>query len=124
VCFLVRDRESMNKSSNSYICIFYSDRAIPPSIAPIKALGKFYHPGHIKCYHCYEPIDDRTGWKEHQGRVYCKKDFKQLFLPKCRACNKTVEKEAVSAMDGKLRGKWHLDCFGCHVSCWSICSYR
>jgi hypothetical protein len=92
-----------------------SDRAIPPSVAPIKALGKFYHPGHIKCYHCYTGIDDRTGWKEYQGRVYCRQDFKSLFLPKCRACHKTVEKNAVSAMDGKLKGKWHLECFGCHT---------
>lgn len=91
------------------------DRAIPPTVAPIKALGKFYHPGHIKCYHCYDPIDDRTGWKEYQGRVYCRSDFKALFLPKCRACLKPVEKEAVSAMDGKLKGKWHLECFGCHT---------
>ncbi|GAN01207.1 paxillin-like [Mucor ambiguus] len=91
------------------------DRAIPPSVAPIKALGKFYHPGHIKCYHCYAGIDDRTGWKEYQGRVYCRQDFKSLFLPKCRACHKTVEKNAVSAMDGKLKGKWHLECFGCHT---------
>ncbi|KAI8993730.1 hypothetical protein BDB01DRAFT_716689, partial [Pilobolus umbonatus] len=91
------------------------DRAIPPTVAPIKALGKFYHPGHIKCYHCYDPIDDKTGWKEYQGRVYCRSDFKSLFLPKCRACLKPVEKEAVSAMDGKLKGKWHLECFGCHT---------
>ncbi|KAI9478138.1 MAG: hypothetical protein EXX96DRAFT_484170, partial [Benjaminiella poitrasii] len=95
--------------------IFMYDRIIPPSVAPIKVLGKFYHPGHIKCYHCYDTIDDKTGWKEHQGRVYCRHDFKALFLPKCRACHKPVEKNAVSAMDGKLKGKWHLECFGCHT---------
>ncbi|CAO3688771.1 unnamed protein product [Rhizopus microsporus] len=91
------------------------EKVIPPHIPPIKALGKFYHPGHIKCYHCYDPIDERTGWKEYQGRLYCRSDFKSLFLPKCRACNRPVEKEAVSAMDGKLKGKWHLECFGCHT---------
>lgn len=90
-----------------------SDKVINPSDASIKALGKFYHPGHIKCYHCYEPIYD--SWKEHKGRVYCRKDFKSLFLPKCRACNKTVEREAISAMDGTLKGKWHRECFGCQV---------
>lgn len=96
-------------------CI-HSDRVISPSTAPIKALGKFYHPGHIKCYHCLCPIDGSTGWKEYHGRVYCRSDFKALFLPKCKSCHGTIEKNAVSAMDGKLNGKWHLECFGCHVS--------
>ncbi|KAI8992149.1 hypothetical protein BDF20DRAFT_810889, partial [Mycotypha africana] len=94
--------------------IIMCDRVIAPSITPIKALGKYYHPGHIKCYHCYLNIDERTGWKEYQGRVYCRQDFKTLFLPKCRACQKPVEKNAVSAADGKMKGKWHLECFGCH----------
>ncbi|KAG0188697.1 hypothetical protein DFQ28_004512 [Apophysomyces sp. BC1034] len=91
------------------------ERPINSSTTAIKALGHHYHPGHIKCYHCYNPLDDRAGYKEYQGRVYCQADFKDLFLPKCRACNKTVEKEAVSAMDGKLRGKWHVGCFACHT---------
>ncbi|KAI9320427.1 hypothetical protein BX666DRAFT_1851370 [Dichotomocladium elegans] len=92
-----------------------SDRPITSNITPIKALGMYYHPGHVKCYHCYEPIDETTGYKEHQGHVYCRKDFKSLFLPTCRACGRPVEREAVSAMDGKLQGKWHLECFGCHI---------
>lgn len=79
-------------------------------------MGRYYHPGHVKCYHCYEPLDEKTGYKEHQGHLYCRADFKSLFLPMCRACNRPVEREAVSAMDGKLQGKWHLECFGCHVS--------
>ncbi|CAO3626911.1 unnamed protein product [Cunninghamella blakesleeana] len=91
------------------------DRPITSNITPIKALGRNYHPGHLKCYHCYCPITEKTGFKERQQRIYCRKDYKELFLPKCRACNLPVEKEAVSAVDGKLKGKWHLDCFGCHT---------
>ncbi|KAI7853906.1 hypothetical protein BDC45DRAFT_441491 [Circinella umbellata] len=91
------------------------DRPITANTNSIKALGQYYHPGHVKCYHCYQPIDERTGYKEHQGRLYCKTDFKALFLPSCRACGKAVERQAVSATDGKLQGKWHLDCFGCHT---------
>ncbi|SAM09129.1 hypothetical protein [Absidia glauca] len=91
------------------------DRPIASNITPIKALGRTYHPGHIKCYHCYCPLTEKTGAKERQQRVYCRKDYKELFLPKCRACNLPVEKEAVSAVDGKLQGKWHLNCFGCHT---------
>ncbi|KAI9488594.1 hypothetical protein BDB00DRAFT_36549 [Zychaea mexicana] len=91
------------------------DRLIAANANSIKALGQHYHPGHVKCYHCYQPIDERTGYKEHQGRLYCRADFKALFLPSCRACGKPVERQAVSATDGKLQGKWHLECFGCHT---------
>ena len=103
-----------------FIVKIYSDRPITANTNSIKALGQYYHPGHVKCYHCYQPIDERTGYKEHQGRLYCKNDFKALFLPSCRACGKPVERQAVSATDGKLQGKWHLDCFGCHVSLFGI----
>ncbi|KAI8381515.1 uncharacterized protein BYT42DRAFT_566804 [Radiomyces spectabilis] len=90
------------------------DRPILPNTVPLKALGKVYHPGHLQCSHCLEPVLE-DGFKEHRGRVYCRSDFKKLFLPKCRGCHLPVEKEAVSAMDGKLQGKWHLECFGCHT---------
>ncbi|CAG8730403.1 2018_t:CDS:2, partial [Racocetra fulgida] len=36
--------------------------------------------------------------------VYCPNDFADLFLPKCRRCHLPVEREAVSASDGKLEG--------------------
>jgi flavoprotein len=42
-------------------------------------------------------------------------DYNNLFLPKCRGCNRLVENEAVSDMDGKLKGKWHIECFHCQV---------
>ncbi|KAI9030070.1 hypothetical protein CLU79DRAFT_695336, partial [Phycomyces nitens] len=92
-----------------------SERPIASNVAPVKALGALYHPGHLECAHCYQPIDiERVGFKEYQGRVYCRPDYKRLFLPLCRACNQPVKGKAVSAMDGSLEGKWHVDCFGCH----------
>lgn len=109
-------RPDQKKNNSPWLHFAYSDRPIASNITPIKALGRTYHPGHIKCYHCYCPLTEKTGAKERQQRVYCRKDYKELFLPKCRACNLPVEKEAVSAVDGKLQGKWHLNCFGCHVS--------
>ncbi|GAB5589402.1 hypothetical protein Unana1_04302 [Umbelopsis nana] len=82
----------------------------------VQALGKHYHAGHLQCYHCRQPIIPKTtGMVEHQGRVFCREDFKHLFLPKCRSCGLPVEKEAVSALDGKLQGKWHRNCFGCQT---------
>lgn len=93
-----------------------SDKPISSSQKTIQALGKHYHVGHLHCAYCKQVIDQKyTGLVEHQNQVFCKEDFKQLFLPKCRACGFPVEKEAVSAMDGKLQGKWHRTCFGCQT---------
>ncbi|KAG2180111.1 hypothetical protein INT43_003899 [Umbelopsis isabellina] len=92
------------------------EHPIASNAKSIKALGGQYHVGHLRCHHCREPVDkDTTGIVEHKGRVFCKYDFKELYLPKCTACKKPVEREAVSAADGKLKGKWHRECFGCHT---------
>ncbi|KAL0075082.1 hypothetical protein F4703DRAFT_1744480 [Phycomyces blakesleeanus] len=106
---------SSNINCGRFIFIFLSEKPIASNVTPIKALGKFYHPGHLECVHCYQPIDfERVGFKEYQGKIYCRPDYKRLFLPMCRACNQPVKGKAVSAMDGSLEGKWHVDCFGCH----------
>ncbi|RUS22517.1 hypothetical protein BC937DRAFT_88660, partial [Endogone sp. FLAS-F59071] len=81
----------------------------------IQALGHYYHIGHLKCHECRNPIDADKGLVEHKGRVFCREDFANLYLPKCRGCGLPVEKEAVCALDGKLEGKWHRECFGCHT---------
>ncbi|KAF9382533.1 hypothetical protein BGX21_001796 [Mortierella sp. AD011] len=83
--------------------------------SPVYALGQSWHEHHLTCYQCKKPIQQSVGHVEKNGRVYCPKDFGELFLPKCRACNLPVEKEAVCAQDGKLQGKWHAACFGCQT---------
>ncbi|CAO3625796.1 unnamed protein product [Cunninghamella blakesleeana] len=83
---------------------------IDNDVSPIKVLGKYYHPGHISCYHCQEPLTEKSSYREHQGRVYCRKDYRKMTLPKCRGCGKPVEKEAISS--NELKGKWHVNCFG------------
>ncbi|CAO0798787.1 unnamed protein product [Mucor circinelloides] len=68
------------------------------------------------CYHCKMTFDDDDlSYRTFKNRIYCNSDFRHLFLPKCQACNKTVEKEAISATDGKLQGKWHIECFHCQM---------
>ncbi|KAF9931496.1 hypothetical protein FBU30_010005 [Linnemannia zychae] len=93
--------------------------SIRSSETTVYALGQTWHDRHLQCYHCRKPILQPTsggsGHVEKNGRIYCATDFADLFLPKCRKCNKSVEKEAVSAQDGKLKGKWHTACFGCHT---------
>ncbi|CAO3683483.1 unnamed protein product [Umbelopsis ramanniana] len=92
------------------------DKPLTAHQESMKALGKQYHVGHLQCHHCRQPLNPKTiGLVEHQGRVFCREDFKHLFLPKCRSCGLPVEKEAVSALDGKLQGKWHRNCFGCQT---------
>lgn len=97
------------------------DGSIHSDETTVYALGQTWHDHHLQCYHCRKPIvqpsngSSQPGHVEKNGRIYCSADFADLFLPKCRGCNKPVEKEAVSAQDGKLKGKWHTACFGCHT---------
>ncbi|KAI9304223.1 hypothetical protein BJ944DRAFT_267175 [Cunninghamella echinulata] len=86
---------------------------IDNDVAPIKVLGKYYHPGHVRCYQCQEPLTEKSSYREHQGRVYCRKDYRKMTLPKCRGCGKPVEREAISS--NELKGKWHVNCFGCQT---------
>ncbi|KAI9259913.1 hypothetical protein BY458DRAFT_427669, partial [Sporodiniella umbellata] len=94
---------------------FFSNKTISSFNLPIKVLGKAFHQDHIKCYHCFQPLNKNTGWKEHQNKVYCKEDFKLLFIPRCKACGVLIKKEVISAMGGKIQGKWHRECFGCRT---------
>ncbi|KAJ8660994.1 hypothetical protein O0I10_003216 [Lichtheimia ornata] len=91
------------------------EQPIGPHVRPTLALGQYYHPEHIRCFHCNKPINpEMTGIVERKGKLFCRPDFNKLYLPKCRGCGRAVEKEAVSSADGKLKGKWHKHCFRCH----------
>ncbi|CAG8556367.1 23916_t:CDS:2 [Cetraspora pellucida] len=88
---------------------------LPIDSSPMWALNKSWHSYHLLCTQCHKPIDPNVGHVERNGKVYCPNDFADLFLPKCRRCHLPVEREAVSASDGKLEGKWHVKCFNCHT---------
>lgn len=47
------------------------------------------------------------------GTVLCEYDWKMLYLPKCRRCDKPIEGQAVGSSDGQIKGKYHRDCFNC-----------
>ncbi|KAJ9478243.1 Paxillin-like protein 1 [Pseudozyma hubeiensis] len=55
----------------------------------------------------------RTPFVERDGKLLCARDWKELYLPKCRKCNLIVEKGAVKSSDGALRGVFHRSCFSC-----------
>ncbi|KAI0748530.1 hypothetical protein C8Q80DRAFT_1318725 [Daedaleopsis nitida] len=66
-----------------------------------------------ECLRCEKPVEDGRWIQVESGNVLCDSCWKNMYLPKCRRCNKTIEKQAVSSSDGQLKGKWHRDCFSC-----------
>ena len=67
------------------------------------------------CVKCHKKVDDGRWIKVDTGSVLCEKCWKNMYLPKCRRCNKPIEKQAVSSSDGQLKGKYHKECFNCHT---------
>ncbi|KAJ7632754.1 hypothetical protein FB45DRAFT_744696, partial [Roridomyces roridus] len=67
------------------------------------------------CVRCEKKIDDGKWVQMDGGRVLCETCWKNMYLPKCRRCNLPIEKQAVSSSDGQLKGKYHRECFNCHI---------
>lgn len=67
------------------------------------------------CVKCDNKIEDGRWVKCDGGTVLCDLCWKSMYLPRCRRCSKAIEKQAVSSSDGQLKGKYHRECFNCHV---------
>ncbi|KAN0063140.1 hypothetical protein ACQY0O_004304 [Thecaphora frezii] len=68
-----------------------------------------------KCCICSCSLSSsRTPFVERDGKLLCAKDWKELYLPKCRKCGLSVEKGAVKSSDGALKGVFHRYCFSCY----------
>jgi hypothetical protein len=71
-----------------------------------------------KCIKCAKKITDGK-WirvdspESGEPGVLCEYDWKMLYLPKCRRCDKPIEGQAVGSSDGQIKGKYHRDCFNC-----------
>ncbi|KAI0082836.1 hypothetical protein K474DRAFT_1702811 [Panus rudis PR-1116 ss-1] len=78
-------------------------------------MGKKRTPKIRVCVKCDKHIDDGRWIQMDGGSVLCDRCWKNMYLPKCRRCNKTIEKQAVSSSDGQLKGKYHRECFSCHT---------
>ncbi|OXA50003.1 Paxillin [Folsomia candida] len=74
----------------------------------ISVLGRHWHPEHFKCCECGIQLNPNN-FKEKNGKLYCEKDFNNLFMPKCGGCNTPVVSNGLTAM-GKT---WHPHCFNC-----------
>lgn len=55
------------------------------------------------------------GFHEKDGKAYCRKDYFDLFAPKCGGCARAILENYISA----LNSLWHPECFVCRVR---ICS--
>ncbi|XP_007952072.1 leupaxin [Orycteropus afer afer] len=51
----------------------------------IHALGQAWHPEHFVCTHCKEEIGF-SPFFERSGSAYCRKDYHELFSPRCAYC--------------------------------------
>ncbi|KAG1891355.1 hypothetical protein F4604DRAFT_1705735 [Suillus subluteus] len=67
------------------------------------------------CASCDTKVDDGRWIQMDGGNILCERCWKNMYLPKCRRCNLPIEKQAVSSSDGQLKGKYHRDCFNCHI---------
>ena len=71
-----------------------------------------------KCVKCGKRITDGK-WilvdqeTDDGGKVLCEYDWKMLYLPKCRRCDRPIEGQAIGSSDGQIKGKYHRDCFNC-----------
>ncbi|KDR73623.1 hypothetical protein GALMADRAFT_212467 [Galerina marginata CBS 339.88] len=67
------------------------------------------------CLRCQKVIEDGRWVSVDGGGVLCERCWKGMYLPKCRRCNLPIERQAVSSSDGQLKGKYHKECFNCHI---------
>lgn len=53
-----------------------------------------------------------SGFHEKDGKAYCRKDYFDMFAPKCGGCARAILENYISA----LNSLWHPECFVCRVS--------
>ncbi|KAJ3036422.1 hypothetical protein HDV00_002746 [Rhizophlyctis rosea] len=74
---------------------------------PVYALNKVFHSNHLRCHHCRHTIHGNP--YEHNGHVYCEKDYFSLCAARCATCQNPIEGETIYALDKT----YHKDCFVC-----------
>ncbi|KAL0617126.1 Transforming growth factor beta-1-induced transcript 1 protein [Plecturocebus cupreus] len=80
-----------------------------PSFGPRSQVSWVPRPA---CTLCFQRTRFRLlGFHEREGRPYCRRDFLQLFAPRCQGCQGPILDNYISA----LSALWHPDCFVCRV---------
>lgn len=65
------------------------------------------------CIHCFKSVSVcfYEGFHEKDGKAYCRKDYFDMFAPKCGGCARAILENYISA----LNSLWHPECFVCRV---------
>ncbi|KAM7401812.1 hypothetical protein PAMP_017091 [Pampus punctatissimus] len=74
----------------------------------VTALDKTWHPEHFFCAQC-GAFFGPEGFHEKDGKAYCRKDYFDMFAPKCGGCAHAILENYISA----LNSLWHPECFVC-----------
>ncbi|XP_028261406.1 nascent polypeptide-associated complex subunit alpha, muscle-specific form-like isoform X1 [Parambassis ranga] len=74
----------------------------------VTALDKTWHPEHFFCAQC-GAFFGPEGFHEKDGKAFCRKDYFDMFAPKCGGCARAILENYISA----LNSLWHPECFVC-----------
>ncbi|XP_038135963.1 flocculation protein FLO11-like isoform X1 [Cyprinodon tularosa] len=74
----------------------------------VTALDKTWHPEHFFCAQCGSFFGPE-GFHEKDGKAFCRKDYFDMFAPKCGGCSRAILENYISA----LNSLWHPECFVC-----------
>ncbi|XP_029475474.1 paxillin isoform X2 [Rhinatrema bivittatum] len=74
----------------------------------VTALDRTWHPEHFFCAQCGSFFGPE-GFHERDGKAYCRKDYFDMFAPKCGGCARAILENYISA----LNTLWHPECFVC-----------
>ncbi|ORX53859.1 RhoGAP-domain-containing protein [Piromyces finnis] len=87
----------------------------------INAIGKKYHVEHFCCAKCSKDLRSESMYFEHDGDVYCQKDFFQYFAQKCGSCRIPVLQQYVEHNNIKTKTIeiLHLDCYNIYKA-WNV----
>jgi len=68
-----------------------------------------WHQQCFQCFVCKMSLVD-GGFKEKEGRAYCKPHYNELFCPRCAGCGEPIVETSFSRALGK---NWHKNHFCC-----------
>ncbi|MEQ2270439.1 hypothetical protein XENORESO_009942, partial [Xenotaenia resolanae] len=74
----------------------------------VTALDKTWHPEHFFCAQCGSFFGPE-GFHVKDGKAFCRKDYFDMFAPKCGGCTRAILENYISA----LNSLWHPECFVC-----------
>uniref|UniRef100_A0A8C5LLR7 Paxillin n=1 Tax=Leptobrachium leishanense TaxID=445787 RepID=A0A8C5LLR7_9ANUR len=74
----------------------------------VTALDRTWHPEHFFCAQC-GAFFGPEGFHERDGKAFCRKDYFDMFAPKCGGCTHAILENYISA----LNTLWHPECFVC-----------